>query len=499
MAKKRQKKATIQQDPLKSMMDRFMPLLNEDQLSALNQELARPTFPSLRINPLKQNDPDFIQKLATKYQWELKPVPFSGSGHWVTNSPYPISKTVEHSFGQYYIQDAASMLPVELFDFSTTKNPLILDMAASPGGKTTHLVSRTNDQALILANDSSRDRLTALKIVLQNWGSSHTAITNYAGELFGSWFPETFDYVLLDAPCSMQGLRESDSHAIKPITQKEINQLARRQQKLLESALKALKTGGQVVYSTCTLTLEENEMVLDAIMNKYSGQIRIEPTIQVLQYPAPAFDQVNEYTFNKEISNAARIWPFSFGTAGFFAAKITKINEIMVESKSPPSRPLNLTNWFPYPENEITLLTKNLKEQYGFDLGVLIHENHWEIWQYKSTLHCFPSMFLQHFPDFPVQALGLPLAEINDGDFVLAHEFVARFGSLASTNIYTIENDLIPIWMRGEDLLITENSVNNLLIVKDNEGRILGRGKPSGTRIRNLLPKRILISDLPIS
>lgn len=497
MAKKRQKKFTIPQDPLASMLDRFAPLLNDDQISVLHQELANPAFPSLRSNPLKQSAPDFIQKLATKYQWELKPIPFCESGYWVTHSPGPISKTVEHSFGNYYIQDAASMLPVELFDFSTTKNPLILDMAASPGGKTTHLVSRTNDQALILANDSSRDRLTALKIVLQNWGSSHTAITNYAGELFGSWFPETFDYVLLDAPCSMQGLRDSDSHAIKPITQKEINQLAKRQQKLLDSALKAVKTGGQVVYSTCTLTLEENEMVLDAILNQYSGQIRIEPALNTIKLRAPAFTQVNEYSFNKEIAHAARIWPFSFGTAGFFAAKITKIKEINDKQKEPPSRSLNFTNWFPYPEIERKVLVKKLEEQYGFDLDFLIQDHHWEIWQYKNTLHCFPAMFLQHFPDFPVQALGLPLAEITGGDYILAHEFVTRFGHLASANIYTVENDLIPIWMRGEDLPNINLSANTILIVKDYEGRILGRGKPSGNRLRNMLPRRILIPDLP--
>jgi len=169
----------------------------------------------------------------------------------------------------------------------------------------------------------------------------------------------------------------------------------------------------------------------------------------------------------------------------------------LVKPKSPPFRPLNLTNWAPYPDNELPVLINNLKEQYGFDLGTLIQEHHWEIWQYKNSLHCFPSMFLQHFPDFPVQALGLPLAEIVEGDIVLAHEFVARFGNLASSNIYTIENDLIPIWMRGEDLPVTDHSPNNLLILKDKEGRILGRGKRSGTRIRNLLPKRILISDLP--
>ena len=125
----------------------------------------------------------------------------------VIQAETPISATPEHRLGFYYIQDAASMLPAELFDLSGTSAPLILDLAASPGGKTTHITARTGDRGLVIANDSSPDRITALRIVLSTWGSINNAITHFPGEKFGTWFPETFDYVLLDAPCSMQGIR----------------------------------------------------------------------------------------------------------------------------------------------------------------------------------------------------------------------------------------------------------------------------------------------------
>ena len=85
------------------------------------------------------------------------------------------------------------MLPVELFDLKPDSDQLILDMAASPGGKTTHLISRSGDQSLVIANDSSPDRVTALRLVLQTWGAANTAVTNFPGEKFGGWFPETFD------------------------------------------------------------------------------------------------------------------------------------------------------------------------------------------------------------------------------------------------------------------------------------------------------------------
>ncbi len=479
------------------MLDRFLPLLSPEEVQALMNELELPLFPSFRLNPLKVDQPEVVLQWAQQYQWQLKPVPFCETGFWVTDTHFSLSKTIEHSLGHYYIQDAASMLPVELFDFNTIEgHPLILDMAASPGGKTTHLVSRTNDQALIIANDSSRERLTALRIVLQNWGSSHVGVTNYPGEYFGSWFPETFDAILLDAPCSMQGLRESDAHAIKSITQKEINNLAKRQSKLLESALHALKMGGQVVYSTCTLTVEENEMVLDEILNQFHHQIQIDPIEDILKKPAHAIDKFEQFTFNPQVANAARIWPFRFGTAGFFAARIKKVNEIESKVKQPPSRPLSSANWFVYPEIKQTGLFQKINNLYGIHLEILIEKYDWQIWQYKNNLHCFPGKFIENFPDLPVQSLGLPLAEVSDNEYLLSHEFVTRFGSLANDHIYFLDDDQLSSWMRGEDLVNSASQNAPLLIMHDHAGRILGRGKPAGERIRNLMPKRALIHDL---
>lgn len=493
MAKRKQKPQKIETDPLSPMLDRFTPYLTSEQKETLLDELDKPLHPSLRINPLKVGSKLLTREWAERYQWTLKPVPFCEDGYWVTDYQFPISKTIEHQLGHYYIQDVASMLPVELFDFDSPESPLILDMAASPGGKTTHLNAKTKDKALILANDSSRDRLTALRIVLQNWGASHVAVTNYPGDYFGNWFQETFDRILLDAPCSMQGLRESESHAIKPITQKEINQLAKRQLKLLDSAIKALKVGGQVVYSTCTLTLEEDEMVLDAILKLHQNNIRIEPLHQSIQATTQPIHTFQSISLDKQVRNAARVWPFSFGTAGFFAAKITKLNPIKTDSKTPPSRSLAQANWFPVDQRSLQIIQKRVMDQYGFNLNDLAEINDWEYWQFKNNLHCFPIKFLQTFPDFPVQALGLPLGELSNEELVFSHEFVTRFGNHFQSNLIKIDEPQLESWMRGEDL--TGEYQENLptQIIVDHLGRFIGRGKPSANRLRNLLPKRLLI------
>lgn len=480
--------------------DRLLQILPADQLRLLQEELQKPLFPSLRVNPLKTNPEKSFSEWVQQYQWQFKPVPYCPNGYWITESNTPISKTLEHVLGHYYIQDAASMLPVELFQFDSKQPSLILDMAASPGGKTTHLASRTSDSSLILANDSSRDRLTALRIVLQNWGTTHSGITNYPGEYFGAWFPQTFDAVLLDAPCSMQGLRESSAHDIKPVTQKEIETLARRQIRLLESAIAAVKVGGEVVYSTCTLTIEENESVLASVLQTFGTAISIEPASVTLPSPAPALSHYRDLIFDTQIRGAARIWPHLFGTTGFFAAHIRKLAPVQSKSAPAPARPLSQAGWFRMEADQTYSLARQLEQIYGFPLHQIMDEYKLELWKFKDNVHLFPSLYLQYFPNFPVQALGIPLGRYHQSELTLAHEFCTRFGYLATSNIIEMDDDQLSHWMKGEDLSLSAGTFSEspIYIIRDRKQLILGVGKLSNGRLRNLLPRRAQINNFSI-
>ena len=249
-------------------LERLKPLVPPEELPLLLAELKKPLLSAIRINLLKSSPAD-LQEWSRRYGWQLKPIPFCHSGFVVESAVTPISQVIEHKMGLFYIQDAASMLPVELFDFSAQSNPLILDLASSPGGKTTQLISNSADQGLVIANDSNQTRIPALRTVLQNWSAANIVITKFPGEQLGKWFPQTFDLVLLDAPCSMEGLRATDAHPLRSISDRERLSLAHRQLSLLESAVRSAKMGGQVVYSTCTLAPEEDEMVLYRLLKKY--------------------------------------------------------------------------------------------------------------------------------------------------------------------------------------------------------------------------------------
>lgn len=475
-------------------LEHFRPLLSENEYSALVEELDRPLYPAFRINPLKVGK-DAPKVWAARYGWDIAPVPYCSEGWWVKSSPEPVSQTIEHRMGQYYLQDAASMLPVELFDFEPDSHPLILDLAASPGGKTTHLTARTLDQGLVIANDSAPDRITALRIVLQTWGAVNIAVTRFPAEKYGRWFPETFDRILLDAPCSMQSLRSTDSHPMRPISPREQNTLSHRQLAMLESALAALKPGGQIVYSTCTLAPEEDESVLDQLLSHYPQAVRICPLEERIGRPAPALTEAYGQVFDPQVQNAARLWPHRFGTSGFFSALIQKTNPIETPWEASPSRPLSAVGQQPVFRKERAELTTFLDHSYGISLESILDRYSLDLWSSQAAIFAIPKRFLENFKNLPCQLLGIKLIEDSSEGWIPAHEWVSRFGSLFTKGLAEIDEEQSRLWLQGNDLNETfptgDVPTNGVVVVKDREGRIFGRGDVQSDRLRNLLPRRL--------
>lgn len=474
----------------------MQPLLSEGEFARLMDELKQPLRSAIRINPLKV-EADVIHHWADTYGWQLEPVPFYQSGYQVNRADVPPSQTLEHSMGMFYIQDAASMLPVELFSFEENTHPLILDLAASPGGKTTHLIANSGDRGFVLANDSSRERIQALRVVMQNWGGVNYAIGCFPGERFGQWFREVFDYVLLDAPCSMEGLRATEAHPLRPISERERFSLARRQQALLESALRAVKVGGQVVYSTCTLAPEEDESVLDQVLSKYAGRIQIEPVTLSAPIP-PALTAYQGKQYHPETARAIRLWPHQFHTAGFFAALIRKTEGIEGESLPHPQRPLEEMGWQLLAEDDQNRILEEFQNSFGFELQTILEKYALSLWKKGSTLYLFPDRYGQFFDGLPVQALGMVTGDDTPDGILPAHEFCSRFfKEFRSSKLVVSQIEAIK-WLQGNDLpydLISGKSAGFRLLA-DEQDRFIGVGKIQRDRIKNLLPRRLIRNRL---
>lgn len=474
------------------LLEKLFPLLPENEHQDLLTELEKPLRPALRINPLKnRNNQPLPQFLSEKYGWSFAPISYCAEGYWQEHeTDLSLGQTWEHRLGRYYVQDASSMLPVELFDFSQTDEPLILDMAASPGGKTTHLISNTGDKGLVIANDSSADRIQALRVVLQNWGSLRHAITQFQGERFGQWFPNTFDAILLDAPCSMQNLRPTEARPMRPVSEKEESTLAKRQCKLLESALFAVKPGGQIVYATCTLSPEEDEAVLDWLLAKYPNSFRVEDLSQTMAIDAPGIQRYGNTLYDQAVTHAFRLWPQRLSSSGFFCARMTKLNDVHGKLKEVPSFDIQKTEFKPLDTSTTRLLIAFFGEL-GIDLEKEFLQQYQSLWQRENTIFLFPDRYFREIGFLPLRSLGLPIAEIQFDGFLPDHYFLTRCfyeNNLPST---IIDTEQAAAWQSGQSISLPTQSPIQLLQTED--GEFLGAGKQTGEILKNLLPRRMIL------
>ncbi|MEM5799107.1 MAG: NOL1/NOP2/sun family putative RNA methylase [Candidatus Aenigmatarchaeota archaeon] len=270
---------------------------------------------SVRVNTLKISKQELIERLEDKL--EIEEIPWCEQGLFVSNEE--ITNTIEYFLGYYYIQDSASMIPPLVLE--PKENDLVLDIAASPGSKTTQIAALMNNKGLIVANDVNIKRLTALRFNLQKCGVSNTIVTN----LDGRWINNLnikFDKILVDAPCSASGTCIANPNVFNSWDQGKVNMLSRLQKQLLEAASKCLKEDGFIVYSTCSLDPEENEEVIDFATKKL-GLITEKIKIKNIKI-REAIRNYKKFEYDESVENAVRINPFDNMTEGFFICKLRK-------------------------------------------------------------------------------------------------------------------------------------------------------------------------------
>jgi len=473
---------------------RYETSLSAEDFQRLLDSATKPAPSAVRMNRLKTEDPVAeLMKMATRYAWSVSSLPFHPDAVSVESALTPPGQTLEHRMGQYYVQDAASILPVSLFSAATTPI-LTMDMAASPGGKTTQLVDSSLDHGFIMANDSSASRLPALRTVLNLWGAANVAITNFAGERLGDWFPETFDRVLLDAPCSMEGLRDSPSHPFRSITEGERDRLAARQVALLESAIKTTKVGGEIVYSTCTLAPEEDEMVVDQLLRRYPGAVEVVHQPEFTSVGGlPSF---NESDFLPDVSNAIRVWPFSFGTNGFFAVKLIKKQSVPTSASNIPSRPFATTGFVRLRSDDAAKILAQLTEILGLDFAAIFDDLGLDLYSRQEQMYLIPQAWIKHFSTLPYYSLGMPIGKQIKENFEPSIDLINRWNHLIKVRNFQIPDESIATWLQGADLRGSQFEGapdRGVVVIRDGEGRYLGAGKVIPGRIRNLLPNRNLL------
>jgi NOL1/NOP2/sun family putative RNA methylase len=269
---------------------------------------------SLRINTLKIDEKQAISRLKD-LKIKLTKIPYTDYGYFY-DSKFSLASTTEYLNGYVYIQESASQLPAKVLDAKPGEH--VLDMCASPGSKTTQLAAMMNNEGTIMAVDNDSRRLLSLRNNLERCGVEN-AILYKKDARFMMDFKMEFDKVLLDAPCSGNYVIEERFFQTKNIP--GIMERSRIQKELLRAAVKVLKKDGVLVYSTCSLEPEEDEMNIDWLLSKYP-EMKLEETD--LEIGEPGLVKAFGKKLNSELKKTRRFWPEKTGTEGFYIARLRK-------------------------------------------------------------------------------------------------------------------------------------------------------------------------------
>lgn len=268
----------------------------------------------LRVNLLKTSVAEFLKKSP----FTLEEISWVEEGFYYKNEDAP-GKHPYHEAGLYYIQEPSAMAVGEIVDAKPGEK--ILDLCAAPGGKTTHIASKMNQKGLLLANEIHPTRAKILSENVERMGIKNTVVTNETPEHLSKRFPNYFDRILVDAPCSGEGMFRKNPKACLHWSVENVRFCAKRQLDILKSAEKMLRPGGTLVYSTCTFSPEENEGVISDFLKLYPN-FEIKDIKRYKDFDKGRADWIIDEI--KAIENTIRIWPHKVKGEGHFIAVLRK-------------------------------------------------------------------------------------------------------------------------------------------------------------------------------
>ncbi|MDF2784341.1 MAG: yebU [Pantoea eucrina] len=449
-------------------------LTDEAELQRFLAISQQPLRKSLRVNTLKISVADFLARTA-HYGWRLTPVPWCAEGFWIErdDESLPLGSVAEHLSGLFYIQEASSMLPVTALFAAAPEAQQVMDMAAAPGSKTTQLAALMHNRGAILANEYSASRVKVLHANISRCGVSNVALTHFDGRVFGAALPEQFDAILLDAPCSGEGVVRKDADALRNWTLASTEAIAATQRDLIDSAFHALRPGGVLIYSTCTLNTIENQQVIAWLLARYPDATEILP-LQDLFAGAEAALTPEGYL---------HVFPHCFDSEGFFVARLRK-------TASVPALPAPGYKLGKLPFTPASRKFSAEVMQAAAKVGLQWDEN-LTLWQRDKELWLFPASAEQWLNKVRFSRIGLKLAETFPKGYRWQHEAVMALVQPDEALTFALNETEAESWYRGQDIHPETLPARDEVIVTWQQ-QPLGLAKKVGNRIKNSYPRELV-------
>jgi NOL1/NOP2/sun family putative RNA methylase len=299
------------------MIERYIQFLGLDETLKLLEANERPLIPSIRINTLKKSILE-LKKLLEKKGNELKPIEWIPYGFNIIKASSNLGSSHEFLQGYYYLQNIASMLSSIILD--PKPNDIVIDMCAAPGSKSTHLAQLMENKGTLILVEKNLNRIPSLEVNLRRMGIINSIVVNMDAINLSNTNIKG-DKILLDAPCTGEGLIRQDPSRKKSKRMKDIEKMASIQKRLLTTGLKALNSGGVLLYCTCSIAPEENELVVDEVLNK-SNNFRIVEISK--NYGVKGLTNVFGVNLLEDLMFSQRMYPHLHNTIGFYFCLIKK-------------------------------------------------------------------------------------------------------------------------------------------------------------------------------
>ncbi len=410
-----------------------------DEYECFLKSLERPRAVALRFNPLKGQRPDL--------PFVKEPVPWEKQGFYYDPDSRP-GLHPYHEAGVYYLQEASAMAPVAMLDVQPGER--VCDLCAAPGGKSTQIAGYLQGWGILLCNEIHPARAKILARNVERLGIANALVTNEKPENLAKKLPGFFDRVLVDAPCSGEGMFRKEEAAVTDWSQETVEMCANRQQEILNSAAQLLRAGGRLVYSTCTFAPEENEQTVAAFLQTH-------PEFVPETVEAPWFVAGENCSF--------RLWPHKLLGEGHFLAVLRKLGDEETAGEFCPGEKMP-KQWLDFAK----------------DLDITLPEG--KAILFGNSLYWSP-VELPSLRGLKVLRPGLELGEIKKDRFEPAHALALWLKNCKRSVCVAADSAEIRAYMHGETI---PSNVKGWCLVQV-DGYSIGWGKGDGQVLKNHYPK----------
>ena len=421
-----------------AFLNRMQQQLGEEYPAFL-ESLERPRAVALRFNPLKGDMPAL--------PFVTDPVPWEPMGYYYDPEERP-GLHPYHEAGVYYLQEASAMAPVQLLDPQPGER--ICDLCAAPGGKTTQIAGRMAGEGFLLCNEINPKRAKILSRNIERLGVINALVTNEHPQTLADRYPGFFDRVLIDAPCSGEGMFRKEEAAVTDWSEATVEMCARRQAEILRSGAQLVRPGGLLVYSTCTFSPEEDEMAVAAFLR---------------QHPEFVPEQVCAPWFESGKNGAFRLWPHKLRGDGHFAAVLRRTGNAVSEGPITQGEQLP-KQWIEFAKQMNIRLPSGKAILFG------------------QSLYWAPEV-MPEIGRLKVLRPGLELGEVKKNRFEPAHALALWLKSAVNTVDFSADSPLLKAYMHGETIIAP---VKGWCLVRT-DGYSVGWAKGDGNVLKNHYPK----------